>query len=174
MSTSYLHLHQTSDEELKVLKGVKMIDVDTKSQLPVHVVLGAGEYARIKTEHKPHVGRDGEPIAELIKLGWFVMSPGEEFNREQMLLTQTSQTDYEGHCRLETLGLADGTEHDQKTVHGELKSNWLGVKKAGTKLACLGEETDPICQTTNKAACEDSKPLLESCKETEWQQSMMT
>ena len=58
------------------LKEVKMSDQDTKPQLPVHIVLGAGEYARIKTEHKPCVGGDGEPIAELIRLGWFIMCPG--------------------------------------------------------------------------------------------------
>ena len=30
------------------LKEVKMSDQDTKPQLPVHIVLAAGEYARIK------------------------------------------------------------------------------------------------------------------------------
>ena len=76
------------------LKGVRMRDRDTKPQLPVHVVLGAGEYARIKTESRPHVGKDGEPIAELTKLGWFVMSPRQEFDRNAMMLTQTSQLNY--------------------------------------------------------------------------------
>ena len=40
------------------LKGVKVRDLDTKPQLPVHVVLGAGKYARIKTGTRPHVGRE--------------------------------------------------------------------------------------------------------------------
>lgn len=31
------------------LKGVKITDLDTKDQLPIHVVLGSGEYARVKT-----------------------------------------------------------------------------------------------------------------------------
>ena len=48
-------------------------------------MLSGGEYARIKTESKPHVGREGEPVAELTKLGWFNMSPGEEFDRSTML-----------------------------------------------------------------------------------------
>ena len=38
------------------LKGVSMADVDGKPQLPVHLILGAREYARIKTATKPRVG----------------------------------------------------------------------------------------------------------------------
>lgn len=65
------------------LKGVKVRDWDTKPQLPVHVVLWAREYARIKTGTPPHVERE-EPRP---KLGWFVMSPGQEFDRTAMMLT---------------------------------------------------------------------------------------
>ena len=45
------------------LRGVKIEDLDSKEELPVHVVLGSGEYAGIKTETKLHIGRDGKPIA---------------------------------------------------------------------------------------------------------------
>ena len=47
------------------LNGVKIHDKDAKTSLPVHVVLNGGEYARIKTETKPHVGKEGGPVAEL-------------------------------------------------------------------------------------------------------------
>ncbi|XP_046862794.1 uncharacterized protein LOC124456378 [Xenia sp. Carnegie-2017] len=103
------------------LKGVDIQDGDTKAQLPVHVVLGGGEYARIKTKNRPRIGKDGEPIAELTKLGWFVMSPGKEFDHNHMLLTQTTQKDYEKLCRLDVLGLADTSEHNQTSVYGEFK-----------------------------------------------------
>ena len=103
------------------LKGIKIEDEDTKEQLPVYVVLGSGEYARIKTETKPHIGRDGDPVAEKTKLGWFLMSPGQEYDHNRMLLTQTSQTDYEELCRLDILGLADSHEHDQRAVYDEFK-----------------------------------------------------
>ena len=84
-------------------------------------MLSGGEYARIKTETKPRVGKEGEPVAEYTKLGWIIMSPGEEFDKSTMLLTQTSQTDYEDLCRLDILGLADAPTHDQEAVY--LKSN---------------------------------------------------
>ena len=103
------------------LKGVKLRDRDTKPRLPVHIILGAGEYARVKTETPPHIGRDGEPVAELTKLGWFVMSPGQEFDRNAMMLTQTSQLDYEELCRLDVLGLADSPPYDQQAVYSEFK-----------------------------------------------------
>ena len=103
------------------LQGVKITDRDTKEQLPIHVVLGSGEYVRVKTETKPQIGQDGEPVAEKTKLGWFIMSPGSEFDHNTMLLTQTSQSDYEEFCRLDVLGLADTPEHDQSMVHAEFK-----------------------------------------------------
>ena len=51
------------------LNGVKIDDLDSKSHLPVHLVLGAGVYAKIKMDSRPHVGKQGEPVAERTKLG---------------------------------------------------------------------------------------------------------
>ena len=39
------------------LQGVVMNDDDKKSELPIHVILGASEYSRIKTETKPKIGQ---------------------------------------------------------------------------------------------------------------------
>ena len=105
------------------LQPVKMDDRDTKQQLPIHLVLGSGEYARIKTSTKPLVGKENERIAEKTKLGWFIMSPGVEFDKSTMLLTQTSQADFEKLCRLDVLGIADSSEHDQTTVYEDFKEN---------------------------------------------------
>ena len=42
-----------------------MDDTVVKKELPVHLILGTSEYAQIKTETMPKVGKAGEPIAEL-------------------------------------------------------------------------------------------------------------
>ena len=55
--------HQQLIDSYSHLRGVKIEDLDSKEELPVHVVLGSGEYAGIKTETKLHIGRDGKPIA---------------------------------------------------------------------------------------------------------------
>ena len=47
------------------LEGVKMEDDDQKPKLPVHLILGAGDYMRAKTSEKPRVGKMGEPVAEI-------------------------------------------------------------------------------------------------------------
>ena len=41
--------------------GVMMDDEDTKPELPMHLILGASEYSRIKTQTKPKSGKAGEP-----------------------------------------------------------------------------------------------------------------
>ena len=113
--------YRTLIEKHPHLKGVNVYDDDTKASLPVHVVLGSGEYARIKTETKPRIGQENDPIAELTKFGWFLMSPGKEFDKNTMLLTQTSQSNYEDLCRLDVLGLRDIADHDQSMVFDEFK-----------------------------------------------------
>ena len=97
-----------------------MDECDTKSNLPIHLVLGIGEYARIRTRTKPLVGKEGEPIAEQTKFGW-VMSPGVEFDQSTMLLTTTSQADFKRLCRLDVLGLEDTSEKDLRPVYDEFK-----------------------------------------------------
>ncbi len=60
------------------LRGITIDDTDTKPQLPVHLILGISEYTKIKTKTAHKVGNPGEPVAELTKLGWTILSPGNE------------------------------------------------------------------------------------------------
>ena len=103
------------------LNGVKMHDNDEKPELPVHLILGASEYARIKTETKPKLGRPNEPVAELTRFGWTILSPGKEIDLTRMLSTQTASPDYEQLCRLDVLGLKDSATSDQEIVYEEFK-----------------------------------------------------
>ena len=77
------------------LERVHMDDDDTKAELPVHIILRVSDYAKIKTENKPKIGRHGEPVAELTQFGWTIMSPGKKVDFSNMFLTQTAATDYE-------------------------------------------------------------------------------
>ena len=101
------------------LQGVIMDDTDEKSELPIHVILGASEYSRIKMETKPRIGQPAEPVAELTTLGWTIMSSGKEAASSHVYLTRTSAADYEQLCSLDVLGLEDRPEGDQQNVYGE-------------------------------------------------------
>ena len=103
------------------LEGVVMDDVDTKSELPIHLILGASEYSRIKTDTKPRIGKAGEPIAELTTLGWTMMSAGKETNLSSVYLTRTSSADYEQLCSLDVLSLQDRPAGDQRSVYDDFK-----------------------------------------------------
>ena len=52
-------------------------------------------------------------------MGWFLSSPGTEFDRNKM--DSNFASDYEGLCRMDVLGLADAAEYDQGAVHAEFK-----------------------------------------------------
>ena len=61
-------------EKYDHLEGVKaMEDPKNRSEMPVHVVLGASEYAAVKTRSAQKVGQLGQPIAEKTLLGWTFM-----------------------------------------------------------------------------------------------------
>ena len=107
-----------------------MQDEDEKERLPVHLILGTGDYSKIKTASKPRIGSPGEPVAELTKFGWTIMSPGEEVNLNNMLLTQIHRDDYEQLCRLDVLGLYNNATGDQQNVYSEFKEQ-LSQSKEG-------------------------------------------
>ena len=103
------------------LDGVKVHDYDDKQKLPIHVVLGAGEYAAIKTKTAPRVGSPGEPVAEKTHLGWTIISPGREVDTSPLLLTRSTSNDYEQLCSLDVLGLTYSPDDDQQAVYQEFK-----------------------------------------------------
>ena len=103
------------------LKGVTTSDNNEKAMLPVLLILGTIEFAKIKTCARQRVGHWGEPVAEYTKFGWTILLPGPELNLTNMFLTQTSAIDYEELCKLDVLGLKDNLSGDQKTVYEEFK-----------------------------------------------------
>jgi hypothetical protein len=124
-----LHLNNPRYKEMIAkyshLKGINIQDVDNKPELPVHLILGTSEYARIKTETPPRIGKPGQPVAELTRFGWTLISPGTEVDLTNMFLTQTSTMDYENLCKFDVLGLKDSPEGDQQSVYDEFKEQLI-------------------------------------------------
>ena len=102
------------------LRGVHMDDDDEKELLPVHLILGANDYAKIRTSESLRVGISGEPVAEHTKFGWSIMSPGAVQQVSLACLATNSATDYENLCALDVLGLAD-TTGKESNVLGEFR-----------------------------------------------------
>ena len=108
-----------------------MGDQDSKDILPVHLILGASDYPKIKTETAPRVGALGEPVGEKTKLGWTIMSPGKEVDLSPMFFTQTSHVDYDELCKLDVLGLADAPIGDQAEVYSKFKEQSMQDAEEG-------------------------------------------
>ena len=85
------------------LSDIIITDHDTKT---VHFILGTGYYTKIKTQERARVGQPGEPIAELTRLGWVVISPGQESGLTNMF-SKNSVHDYENLCSLDVLGVKE-------------------------------------------------------------------
>ena len=92
------------------LTGIKMNENQTKATLPIHVILGASDFTKIRTQERPRIGQIGDPVAELTKLGWVIMSLGKESSYSNVLIRTAAINAYEELCSLDVLGLSD-THH---------------------------------------------------------------
>lgn len=77
-------------EQYAHLAGMKMNYHDQKQQLSIHMVSGASDYSKINIATKPRTVQQGEPVVELTKFVWTVMSHGKELNIKKMLLNSQS------------------------------------------------------------------------------------
>ena len=95
-------------------------DDDTKAELPVHIVLGASNFSKIKTNMPARTRKTGEAVAELTKSGWMIILTGKE-NHSNVYLTQSTTHNYEQLFWLDVLGLVDTSVGDQKIVYTEFQ-----------------------------------------------------
>ena len=93
--------YKTLLQSYSQLKGVFIDDVDdddddddTKAELPVHIVLGASNFSKIKTNMPARTGKTGEAVAEPTKFGWMIILTGKE-NHSNVYLTQSTTHNYE-------------------------------------------------------------------------------
>ena len=104
------------------LRDVEMDDICDDEQLPVHVIIGANDFAKIRTGERLRVGRRGDPVAEFTRFGWSIMSPGGEVDSVcNAYLAVTPTFDYERLCALDVLGLQDPPSGNQVDVYEEFK-----------------------------------------------------
>ena len=103
------------------MRGVVTDDKTPDDHLPVHLILGTNEYAKICTHAQIRLGRQGEPVAELISIGWMIMAPEDGVDRTNGFLGANSSSDYESLCSFDVLGLADSPSGDQRVVYEEFR-----------------------------------------------------
>ena len=157
-------------EELKTkykqLEGVRMDDNDAKPLLPVHLVLGASEYAKIKTETLPKIGLSGQPVAEKTALGWTIMLPGHEDRLNPMLLTQSTSVDYEQLCRPDVLGLSDSPANDQDVVCAEFKEQLIRYPEGHYETGLPWKGGHPTLPTNKSGSLRRLHQLLKKLERT--------
>ena len=83
--------------------------------------MGAGDYTKIKPQERARVGRPGGPIAELNRLGWVVISPGQESGLANMMFSKTSIHDYENLHSLDVLGVKEEHARRDEVVYDGLR-----------------------------------------------------
>ena len=62
-----------------------IVDGDSKSELLAQIVLGGSNVSKIKINMPARIGKIVEPVIELTKFGWMIMSPARKRSLEHVL-----------------------------------------------------------------------------------------
>ena len=88
--------------------------------MPVHIILGAADYQRIRTTEPPVLGNnpDKDPGAEFTKLGWtmYGQHAGSECQVEKQFFLQSTTDEFTKLCNLDVLGVTDA-KSDNAQIH---------------------------------------------------------
>ena len=153
-------------EENAHLRGVRMDDDDEKDQLPVHIILGANDFAKIRTAERLRVGRRGDPVAEFTRFGWAIMSPGADQDISPGYLAVSSTTNYDNLCALDVLGLAD-TTGDQGDVLGEFKEQLTRSEEGWYETALPWKGNHPPLPSNHDGSVRRLNSLLRKLRRTD-------
>ena len=133
---------------------MKFSDEDAQEvRLPIHIILGAADYQRIKTTEPPLLGPnpDADPGAEFTMLGWTLTGKMVETSTEteKILMMQSCQDEFERTCSIEILGLSDTSKNLEEDFHEIVKKN---VKRLadGTYITRLPWKEDIVQPPANK------------------------
>ena len=98
------------------MKSLWFSDVSKEDTLPIHAIIGAKDFSRIKTG-KIVRGNRNEPIAEETALGWTIMGAvGDDAQEKTFILNTTVEiprsieTEIKQLWDIDVLGVSDGTE----------------------------------------------------------------
>ena len=129
------------------------------------MILGVSEYTKIKTPERARIGLPGEPIAELIKLGWYIASPGKENDITNILFSQTSIHDYQKPCSLDCLGVSEKQDNPDDYVYEKFREQ-LGRGPGGggggryCETNLIWEENHPTLQNNENTGLERLNNLM--------------
>lgn len=106
-------------EQSRRLKQLQFCEEETTDKyLPVHVILGAADYQRIRSTEQPILGEnpDKDPGAEFTMLGWVLYGKSVSNNspEEKGFFLNSSQSEFERLCSVDVLGLVEPPENESK------------------------------------------------------------
>jgi len=124
-----------------------------QERLPLHIILGAADYQRIKTTEPPVLGPEPnkDPGAEFTMLGWTLSGRVlySSFETEKTFFLKSMRDEFEQMCSLEALGLMD-TPNKQEAFHKDFTDK-LQQLEGGTYSTRMPWKEDASSLPTNKA-----------------------
>ena len=102
---------QSIKDRIPRLRRIDFSDAETSSKnVPIHVILGVGDYQRIRASEPPIFGNNlgTDPDAEYTKLGWTLFG-GKNCSEttDKQFLIRTGHEEFERMCSLDVLGLTE-------------------------------------------------------------------
>ena len=104
------------------LRRLNFSEEETRDEsMPVHIILGAADYQRIRTTEPLILGADPDkdPGAEFTMLGWTIYGRQlmTESGAEKQFFLKSGQEEFEKLCSLDVLGIADRETKEDSRIH---------------------------------------------------------
>ena len=130
-----------------------MHDIDTKNLLPIQIILGASDFAKIKMGTCPRVDQIGEPFAEQLKMGWVIMLPDRESDIVSALFTKTFVNDHEKLYDTDVLGLKESHYKIDDYVYDKFKKQLKRDKEGWCETGLAQKEGNlPLGNNRNESS----------------------
>ena len=103
------------------LKEIQMNDNNKMTELPIHVIIAASKYHKVKTKRNIRFRNRGEPVTEYTVFGGQLYLADKKQQKNHMKLTRDKKVDYAELCQLDALSSEEQQNNGKRKLSQEFK-----------------------------------------------------
>ena len=108
------------------------------------IMLGALEYANVKTKKDIKNEQEREPVAEYTTFRWVIIAGGKKRIKNCLVLTRSVEADHAELCSLDVLDLKEDTSNMDNDIYQRLKDQLRRNEEGWYEINILYKQFSPV------------------------------